>query len=52
MKQGELLFVIDPRPYAAQLAHAKAQVAGARAQLANADAELKRAEALVANRSS
>ena len=47
VKQGELLFVIDPRPYAAQLAHAKAQLAGARAQLANADAELKRAEALV-----
>jgi len=38
VKQGELLFVIDPRPYAAQLAHAKAQVA---------DAELKRAQALV-----
>jgi len=47
VKQGDLLFVIDPRPYAAQLAHAKAEVAGARAQLANADAELKRAEALV-----
>jgi RND family efflux transporter MFP subunit len=45
--QGELLFVIDPRPYGAVLAHAKAQVAGARAQLANADAELKRAQALV-----
>src|SRR3954465_9157868 len=26
VKQGELLFVVDPRPYAAQLAHAKAQV--------------------------
>jgi RND family efflux transporter MFP subunit len=47
VKQGDLLFVIDPRPYAAQLAHAKAQLAGSRAQLANADAELKRAEALV-----
>src|SRR5512143_133133 len=47
VKQGELLFVIDPRPYAAELAQAKAQVAGARAQLANADAELKRAQALV-----
>jgi len=45
--QGQLLFVIDPRPYAAELAHAKAQLAGARAQLANADAELKRAQALV-----
>jgi RND family efflux transporter MFP subunit len=47
VKQGDLLFVIDPRPYAAELAQARAQVAGARAQLANADAELKRAEALV-----
>lgn len=47
VKQGQLLFVIDPRPYAAELARAKAAVAGARAQLANADAELKRAEALV-----
>jgi len=50
VKQGDLLFVIDPRPYAAQLAHAKAQVAGARAQLANADAELKRAQALVTSK--
>jgi RND family efflux transporter MFP subunit len=47
VKQGDLLFVIDPRPYAAEVAQAKAQVAGARAQLANADAELKRAKALV-----
>jgi RND family efflux transporter MFP subunit len=47
VKQGDLLFVIDPRPYAAEVAQAKAQVAGARAQLANADAELKRAQALV-----
>jgi RND family efflux transporter MFP subunit len=47
VKQGQLLFVIDPRPYAAELARAKAAVAGARAQLANADAELKRAQALV-----
>ena len=45
--QGQLLFVIDSRPYAAELANAKAQLAGARAQLANADAELKRAQALV-----
>lgn len=47
VQQGDLLFVVDPRPYAAELAQAKAQVAGARAQLANADAELKRAQALV-----
>lgn len=50
VEQGDLLFVIDPRPYAAELAQAKAQVAGARARLANADAELKRAQALVGNR--
>ena len=50
VRQGQLLFVIDPRPYAAELAHAKAQLAGARAQLANADAELKRAQALVGNK--
>jgi RND family efflux transporter MFP subunit len=50
VQQGDLLFVIDPRPYAAEVAQAKAQVAGARAQLANADAELKRARALVANK--
>jgi RND family efflux transporter MFP subunit len=50
VRQGQPLFVIDPRPYAAELAHARAQVAGARAQLANADAELKRAQALVGNK--
>jgi RND family efflux transporter MFP subunit len=50
VRQGALLFVIDPRPYAAVLAQARAQVAGARAQLANADAELKRAQALVGNK--
>jgi RND family efflux transporter MFP subunit len=46
VQKGQLLFVIDPRPYEAQLARAKADVAGAKAQLANADAELKRAKAL------
>jgi RND family efflux transporter MFP subunit len=50
VEQGALLFVIDARPYAAELAQARAQVAGARARLANADAELKRAQALVGNR--
>lgn len=50
VRQGDLLFVIDARPYAAELAHVRAQVAGARAQLANADAELKRAQALVGNK--
>jgi RND family efflux transporter MFP subunit len=48
VQKGQLLFVIDPRAYAAQLARAKAERAGARAALANADAELKRAQALAA----
>ena len=47
--KGQLLFVIDPRPYAAQLARTKAQLAGARAALANANAELERAQRLVAS---
>jgi len=47
VQKGQLLFSIDPRPYAASLARAKAQAAGARALLANADAELKRAQTLV-----
>jgi RND family efflux transporter MFP subunit len=47
VRKGQLLFVIDPRPFEAQLAKARADLAGARAALANADAELKRAEALV-----
>jgi RND family efflux transporter MFP subunit len=49
VKQGQLLFVIDPRPYAAALARARAALAGARAVLANADAELKRSQSLVAS---
>ena len=50
VQKGQLLFSIDPRPYAAALARAKAQVAGARAVLSNADAELKRAQTLVESR--
>lgn len=49
VKAGQLLFVIDPRPYAAELARAKASVAGARAELANAEAELRRAQSLVSD---
>ena len=47
VRKGQVLFVIDPRPYAAALAQAKAQTARARATLANAEAELKRAQALI-----
>jgi RND family efflux transporter MFP subunit len=50
VQKGQLLFVIDPRPYAAQLARAKAELAGARAVLANATAEHQRADSLVAQR--
>jgi RND family efflux transporter MFP subunit len=50
VKKGELLFVIDPRPYAALLSQSRAQLEGARAALANADAELKRAQTLVESR--
>lgn len=46
VKKGQLLFIIDPRPYAAPLARANADLARARAALANADAELKRAQSL------
>lgn len=48
--KGQLLFVIDPRPFEAQMARARADLAGAKAVLANADAELKRSEALVKDR--
>jgi RND family efflux transporter MFP subunit len=50
VQKGQLLFVIDPRPYAAQLARANADLARARASLANADAELKRAQSLVGSK--
>ncbi len=50
LQKGQLLFVIDARPYQAQVARARAQIAGAKAALANADAELKRAQALVETR--
>jgi RND family efflux transporter MFP subunit len=45
--KGQLLFSIDPRPFAAALAGARAEVAGARAALANADADLARTKSLV-----
>lgn len=50
VERGQLLFVIDPRPYATALAQSKAQVERAKAGLANADAELKRAQTLVESR--
>jgi RND family efflux transporter MFP subunit len=47
--RGQLLVVIDSRPYAAALARAKADLARAEAALANADVELKRAKSLAAS---
>lgn len=47
VKQGQLLFVIDPRPYEAALAQARADLANAQAQAANAKIELERSKALL-----
>ncbi len=50
VKKGQVLFVIDPRPYAAAFAQAKAQTAHAAAALADAKVELARSQALLAAR--
>jgi RND family efflux transporter MFP subunit len=50
VKQGELLFVVDPRRYMAELARATADVARARAALELAEAEGGRAAQLVKTR--
>ncbi|HEX7855657.1 MAG TPA: efflux RND transporter periplasmic adaptor subunit [Sphingobium sp.] len=49
VKQGQLLFTIDPRPFTAQLDQAKAQVAEASTSLALAKADLARASRLIAD---
>jgi RND family efflux transporter MFP subunit len=46
VKAGDLLFVIDPRPYQAALDQAQANVEQAKAQLALADSNYKRSEKL------
>jgi RND family efflux transporter MFP subunit len=46
VKQGDLLFEIDPRPYKAQLEKAEAAVTLAQAGLTRAEADYKRARAL------
>lgn len=46
VKQGDLLFEIDPRPYQAQLEQTKAQISVAQAQLSLAEKTLVRIEAL------
>jgi RND family efflux transporter MFP subunit len=47
VKQGDLLFEIDPRPYEAERARADAGLASAEAHLKRAEAELKRTKALL-----
>src|SRR5437879_903600 len=47
VKKGDLLFQIDPRPFEAALAQAKATLAKDQANLAKADADEKRARDLV-----
>jgi len=44
VEQGDLLFVIDPRPFQAQLDSAKADLASAKAQLAKAESDAIRLE--------
>lgn len=44
--KGDLLFVIDPRPYEIKLAQAKAQLQTATARVALADSQLVRAQSL------
>ena len=46
VRKGQLLFLIDPRPYEAALGQAKGQTARARATLNNAEVELRRARLL------
>lgn len=47
VRQGQLLFTLDPRPAQAALASAQAQLAQAQAQLTLAEAELARSESLL-----
>ena len=48
VRQGDLLFVIDPRPFQAEVARAQAALTNTRAQLDLARTELKRNELLLA----
>jgi len=48
VRQGQLLFTIDPRPFAASLAEANASVATAQAELSLAQTDLGRAQRLLA----
>src|SRR5690242_7198374 len=46
--KGDVLFIIDPRPYAAEVARAEAQLAQARTRLELAKSEVRRAQSLLA----
>src|SRR5262249_39510118 len=50
VKQGDLLFIIDPRPYQAELERAKAELALANARLERTSKDLARAQMLVRSR--
>jgi RND family efflux transporter MFP subunit len=50
VKQGDLLFVIDPRPYQAELERAKADLGLAQARLERANKDLARVQMLVRSR--
>lgn len=49
VRKGQLLFTIDPRPFAASLAEARARVASAATALSLAHADLARANRLIAD---
>lgn len=49
VKSGDILFVIDPRPYEAEAAQARADYQAAKTQYDLAQKELKRAEDLIAS---
>jgi RND family efflux transporter MFP subunit len=50
VKAGDILYVIDPRPYQAALKHAQAELTRARTQLALAASERERANRLIEKR--
>ena len=47
VKKGDVLFVIDPRPYEAEYKRAAAELARAKTQLSLAQSELERAKTLL-----
>lgn len=49
VRRGQLLFTIDPRPFAAALAEAQAGLASAQSDVSLARADLSRAESLIAD---